>query len=517
VRARKHLILISGLGLAFALLAGTALTWRLAGGRREPAGPPSAPRPNIVVVLIDALRADRLGAYGCARPLTPAIDALAAEGVLFERAISQAPWTQPSVASLFSACYPSVHRVRDYHLAYDGTFRQKPTVPVFDPSFRTLAEVLHDAGYQTAAFSANPFVAPHFGFDQGFEHFDASGASFSKEAVNGGTLNAAVFDWLGQRDAARPCFLYVHYMDVHGPYDGDHECLSKLLDEVERLPDKTPLSPEVLAQMGAHLRWMSPDFDAPRHERLMNTREYWLARYDAGVRAADRYFAELRAGLAARGLWDNSYVVLLADHGESLAEHGFWDHGLSVYDPEVHVPLILRWPGRLGAGQRIAQTVEQFDLLPTLAEQLGLPAVEGVQGVSLAPLLAGQPLVRRPEALAEAVKAGREQKALYQGNYKLLLVEGEQPRAALFDRVTDPGELKNIAAAARADFEQLLGTLHAVVDRNRLLARGQPAQQAPITEAQRRQLESLGYVGDQTPAETRAPATLEHRGAGAQE
>jgi len=459
-------------------------------GRR----PPDAPLPNIVFVLVDALRADRLGVYGGVRQLTPAIDAFAAEGLLFEQVIAQAPWTQPSVASIFSAVYPGVHQVRDYQLAWDATFTEAPSVAVFSERLTTLAEALRQGGYQTAAFSANPFVAADFGFGQGFDHFDSSFASFTKESTSGRTINEAVFRWLPRRDPARPLFLYLHYMDVHGPYEGDRECLNRLLDEVERLPDKRELTPLEIARLD-HLRRFPALADPARHEPLFRYREYWVARYEAGVRAADQHFEELRRGLAERGLWANACVIFASDHGEALCEHGFWDHGLSVHHNQLHVPLILRWPGVVEAGARVPRIVELFNLMPTLLDQLRLPAVEGVQGVSMVPLLQGRPFARRPDAFAEAVKFGTEQKAIYQDGYKLLYVESDPPRASLYRVPGDPQEQRSFSQTAGGLLARLIGDLQPILARNRDLAAALPRSRAPISEEQRRQLESLGYVG----------------------
>ncbi len=488
--------------LARPLLAGLivlsliAVAWFRFGAKAPEPGrrPPDAPLPNIVFVLVDALRADRLGAYGGVHQLTPAIDAFAAEGLLFEQAIAQAPWTQPSVASIFSAVYPGVHQVRDYQLAWDATFTEAPSVAVFSEQLTTLAEALHQGGYQTAAFSANPFVAAEFGFGQGFDHFDSSFASFTKESTSGHTINEAVFRWLPRRDPARPLFLYLHYMDVHGPYEGDRDCLNRLLDEVERLPNKRELTPLEIARLD-HLRRLPALADPARHEPLSRYREYWVARYEAGVRAADRHFEELRRGLAERGLWDNACVIFASDHGEALCEHGFWDHGLSVHHNQLHVPLILRWPGVVQAGVRVPRIVELFNLMPTLLDQLRLPPVEGVQGVSMLPLLQGQPFTRRPDAFAEAVKFGTEQKALYQDGYKLLYVESDPPRASLYRVPGDPQEQQSFAQTAGGLLARLIGDLQPIRSRNRDLAKALPQSRAPISEEQRRQLESLGYVG----------------------
>lgn len=449
-------------------------------------------RPDVVMVLADTVRADRLGAYGHPGGLTPTLDAVAREGVLFERVVAQAPWTQPSVASLFSAVYPGVHQVLDYDVAFSGALAGQAVRPVLDARFTTLAEALRSGGYATAAFVANPFVKGEFGFAQGFDHFDASFATID---APGSAVNEALFAWLDRRDDRRPLFLYLHYMDAHGPYDADPELLEPLLEAVEAAPDKRELTPQELERLHYLRRPPSQPGDPERHRRLEHYREYWVARYEAGVRQLDRRLAALRTGLEQRGLWQRAYLVVTSDHGEALLEHGLWDHGFSVADPELHVPLLLRWPGVLPAGLRVPSPVRLIDLGPTLLEQLGLPALAGAQGLSFAARLRGEPAADAPAALAEAVKAGPEQKALYRGRYKLVQVgEGSGVRQRLFDLAADPDERVDAGPAAPEELAGLRRALGRQLAENRERARQLATERRAVSEQERRRLEELGYL-----------------------
>jgi len=325
-------------GLALGLLVLPLVGCERRSSESGQGGPP--PRPNIIFILVDTLRADRLGCYGDERGLSRFMDGLAGEGVVFERVIATSSWTLPSVASYFCGYYPSVHKVTSYEEALRTARVVGGRVRYFGQQFTTLAEILRSHGYLTAGFSANPFISPKYGFAQGFEHFDAS---FADNATPGEVVNAAALRWLAQRDTSRPLFLYLHYMDVHDPYCANDQYVTPLIAAVEELPDKRVLT---RAEAERHVRFFNKSAvfyrNSPRHRRLFQYAEYWQARYDAGVLQISQYLTELRDGLTELGLWQDAYVIFTADHGESLGEHRLWAHGLSAHQDQLHVPLILR-------------------------------------------------------------------------------------------------------------------------------------------------------------------------------
>jgi len=446
-------------------------------------------RPNIVFILIDALRADRLGCYGNNDNLSPALDAIAGEGLVFERAIAQAPWTQPSMASLFCSRYPGVHGVTDYNDAFEAAHRGQPTVTKLSGAFVTLAEALQQSGYATAAFVANPFVVRDFGFAQGFEHFDSS---FADNTTTGDVVNKAVLTWLAKRDTHKPFFCFLHYMDVHGPYNAGPEFLDSLLDRVEALPDKTKLTAEEFQRLG-YLRQLPPVYtNRARHDRLNKCRQYWAARYDAGVRQVDYHIAELKKELAKMGLWDGLYVITTADHGESLDEHGYWDHGYTLFHPELHVPLLLRWPDVFTAGRRIADMVRLIDVMPTLIDELGLRQTGQPQGRSLVSLIRGRSSEQVP-AFAEAVKNGPEQKAVYMGDWKLILKKAD-PLPRLYNLAADPLEANDLSTTDRDKASQLTNMLQRQNRINTRLASEISIETVPLSAEQQKRLRSLGYL-----------------------
>lgn len=447
--------------------------------------------PPVVLIVADTLRADRLGSYGSTEGHTPGLDAIASQGVTIDPVIAPAPWTQPSIASLFSGTYPGVHGVTRYRSAVAGAMRGEPQVPVLGGSFDTLAEALRRGGYETAAFVANPFVARDFGFGQGFDHFTSPSAH---ERWPGAELNRAALAWLDARDGTRPPFLYLHYMDAHGPWEAAPERLDPLLDAVAALPEPTVLTLEQRERLDYLWRLPRGARDPARHARLSRTLEYWQARYDAAVRELDAQVAALVAALEERGLWQHALVVFTADHGEALLDRGLWDHGFSVQGAELHVPLLWRWPGELPAGLRVAGAAGLVDVLPTLLDLLSLPPIPDAQGRSLADALRGGPL---PETavFAQAVKSGPEQQAVYRGGYKLEQVLGrEAVEDRLYTIAEDPLETEDVGSR----HAQTLDALRAALDdfrRDNAARRKGAAGVAPVDPARRRQLEALGYLG----------------------
>lgn len=470
--------------------------------------PANAPPPNVVLVLIDTLRADRLGCYGNQRELTPNLDALAADGVLFENAVAPSPWTQPSVAALFTGKYPgSIIPVGDFRLTFDSVRRGAKAVRVLQEEQTTMAEAFQAAGYATAAINTNVYIVREYGFEQGFDHFDAHWPpGFVSEATSGDVVNDVAFDRLDQRDPSKPFFLYLHYMDVHGPYNAAPEFLDPLLEEVDRMPDRRPMTDRDLALLDPRYLARLPKqyTDLPRHQRLWRSFEYWEARYDACVAEMDHLLGDLTNRLQRAGLWEDLVFVVTADHGEALGEHGHFGHGWSVRHSELHVPLIMRSPGVLPAGKRVSELVRLIDLMPTLLDHLRLPLVDGVQGTSLLPLLGGGRSIPPLTALAEGLKTRRiEQSALYRGDWKIER-QVSPPIRLLYDIATDPLETTNRLKDRPGLFDELAARADRQRRENAALAAGGKRDAVIVSEEQLRRLRSLGYAGGQRDPTTRA-------------
>jgi choline-sulfatase len=374
------------------------------------AAPVAAPqaasrRPNLVLFVADAVRADFLSAYGYPQPTSPRFDAFAREGWLFEDATAQSSWTRPSVASLLTGLGVDAH----------GVFGVRNTLV---PGITTLPEALAPAGYATAAFMANDVVSPALGYAQGFAEWKAFPRRPSTEVV------AAALAWM--RDRPGPFFVYIHTLGAHRPYLPPPEHWRPL--KPVRLPAQRDVNALVLKP---HL--------APDELALVRSA------YAGEVHEGDAAFGDLLDGLQAQGAGDRTAVAFTADHGEGFDEHGDRGHGVRLYQETAHVPLALRVPGRTSAA-RIAVPVQQTDLAPTFLALAGVSVSPDLQGRDLAGL------ALRPAAAAEAERmlisrvtyAGADKVAVRWGTLKL--IANEEPDAApadrfeLYDLARDPGE-----------------------------------------------------------------------------
>lgn len=463
------------LAALLALLAGCG------GGPGEPArggGPPP-----IVLVLVDTLRDDYLGAYGFEGDISPRIDELAATGVRFANSYSQAPWTKPAVASLFTSLYPSGHGITNHEGNFAGGGTGAQRLGILGDAAHTLAERLQELGYRTAAFVANPWLGSGYGFDQGFELYDDELAGNEVAARD---VLARAQDWVDEREPGEPWFLYLHLMDVHGPYhaaDADVERASgfagvqtpMLLSEndISLIPDYLKRQPWVRSREGQKVR-------------------NWRARYAAGVVALDRQLGEFLDGLDDDGWLDRAWVLLTSDHGEELYEHRGWDHGYNLYEHQLRVPLLARPPGGLSAPRVVGPLVRQVDLLPTLVALAGGGDPGRVEGRDLGPLLRGEPGPGPVENYASAVRNKPRMASLKVGPYKLIWGGGSRP-GRLFDVQEDPGEQRDLAVEHRPLARELTAHLRRIseaLDDDQLFVE----DGGELSAKTREQLRALGYI-----------------------
>jgi len=334
------------------LLAAALGAWRCSG---------SSGRYNLLVVLVDTLRADHLGCQGYGRETSRTIDALAREGVVFEEAFSAVPWTPASTATLLTGLEPFRH----------GFVR--PEVAPLSQDAITLAEILGARGYSTAGFSGNLLISDLSGFDQGFETFKT--VTWGKAPA----LNALAIPWLRAKAKAGRFFLYMHYFDPHDPYDdpaGNWRTFAGLA------PDAPPNEPAPIANGDIEVPFVAlregrdPGLGPDELRRLID-------RYDGEIRFVDSEIAKLLAEVKALGLEDETIVVFTSDHGEQFLEHGGLKHGSSLHREELHVPLVFKIPGRAGAPERRPDIVGLVDVVPTLLAALGVEPPVELDGVDL--------------------------------------------------------------------------------------------------------------------------------------
>jgi arylsulfatase A-like enzyme len=394
-----------------------------------------APRPrlNILLITIDALRADHLGAYGYARPTSPNIDRLARQGVLFRRAVSQWPLTSPSFAAMMSSTYGHTNGL------VRTTAQRMPDRPLM------LAEMLKAGGYSTGAAVGNVNLARAFNFDQGFDTYRELWREDDERKTE--QITRTGLDLLKQASADRPLFLWLHFFDPHARYQPPKPFDQMFVGDQHFDPAwRVPLH----ARKGEDLGGIAGNVNLGREDRVA----YYVAQYDAEIRYVDQQVGILLKALEEQGLAGNTLVVLTADHGESLGEHNyFFEHGRFPYDDCAHVPLIVRGPGIGKPGEAVSSPVELIDLVPTLLDLAGLPPDPRTEGKSLRRLLAGERPggARWAYAFTESGFARDYQRSITSERYKLVYVPDAGDRRImqgreleLYDLAADPGETRNL-------------------------------------------------------------------------
>jgi arylsulfatase A-like enzyme len=450
-------------------------------------------RPPIVLYLVDTLRADRLGLYGYGGGTSPALDALAAESVVFEQAYGAAPWTLPSVASLFTSTFACEHGVTGYRRT-------------LNPALPTLAEQLTALGYDTASWYSNIHAGAVAELNRGFRQTVELPASDNDRAADVATYLAAA--------GGNPWFLYLHTMEPHGWFQVP----------VRYLPPRRHVGIDERETLRAiwfrHNELRSWDWarGLPRGTTDHGTEQAAIGRllstqratvnllYDAGVRQADEHLGKVVTELKRSGAWDRAIFVLVSDHGEELGEHGGWFHDHAIYEEQLRVPFLVHFPGSEFAGRRISTPVSLVDVMPTLLDYLGhAERCTGCRGRSLLPLLAGAatadadagdyiPALRANEIMQggpAALSRGDLNVALRRGPWKGIWNDGPDT-LELYDLVADPSETRDRAAA---EPEVAAGMQAAAAGWLRGCARsGREATATELDERSRSALRALGYL-----------------------
>ncbi|MEP6573599.1 MAG: sulfatase [Gemmatimonadota bacterium] len=419
--------------------------------------------PNVILLILDTVRADELSAYGYARSTSPALTRLAARGIRFEWAISPASWTLPSHATMLTGRWPHEHR---------ASWKR-----ALGPEFPTLAEVLADHGYATAGFVANPVIATESGIARGFAHFEDEEISVEDVLRNNSLfklpignvrlrrlldwygipgridadeINAKVLHWM-DRHPARPFFTLINYLDAHAPY-------------VPPVPFDTMFGPVVARQdplLDPSTRWSDQGVRAERDS------------YDRSIAYLDNRLGALMDSLDHRGLLRNTLVIITADHGEEFREHGSVSHGNNLYLPTVHVPLIMSMPGRVPAGGLVSRPVSLRDLPATILDLLAIPGAHSLPGHGLeatwrssAGSVASDTVLSEVtpyRASAEALLGNGDQMRALTGAELRYVVNGDG-REELYEYPGDSLEQRDLtqAAAQQVELEQFRRTVRAV-------------------------------------------------------
>ena len=429
---------------------------------------------DVLLISVDTLRIDRLGCYGGAAS-TPAIDGLAASGTLFERAYTNLPRTTPAFATILTGRYPQNHGVRFLHQPLDAA------TPV-------VAEALGRAGYRTAAFVAGGPLEPATGLNRGFGTYRCY---VDLKAV---LLALRTLPWMAW-NLPRRTFLWAHFFDPHFGYQPPWPW------DAGTPPAGFHLYEDIHARRVSfgelHFR---PELSDAEHAWLRSLYTGEVHYTDAGIATLLRAVRLRDAITGGRTL-----VVLTADHGESLGEHGCWyEHGEFLYEPDVRIPLVVSWPGRLPAGRRSTAPAETIDVAPTLLDLLGVAPLPEANGLSLAPVLRGEAPGPRPAFMesGESFFPENERRrmpglpgkwhAVRFGEWKVVRIPRPDgpPALELYDVRTDPAEGTNLASADPVRAARLTALLE------EFLSSATHAGQAPpvLDEAAREKLRSLGYL-----------------------
>ena len=413
---------------------------------------PDAPPPNVILISLDTLRADHVGAAGYSRDTTPNLDRLATEGTLFLNNYSQAPNTAPSHTSILTSLYPSVH----------GVFKHGQ---VLDPEVETLPEVFQQAGYRTAAFTQLNGET----YKQGFDRYHI--LESPPNAGKGLKDTQVIQEWISE-SSDQPFFLFVHSYDVHLPYSPPGRFIDRFASGYDG-PLPVWIHREDIHQINSgELELTERDY------------QYVVDLYDAELYRADEILGTLFDHVRQTGIWDDTLILVFSDHGEEFGEHGIYGkHTYSLYNELLRTPLILRGPGVPG-GKKVTQPTRNIDIGPTLLRLAGLEPSESFMGEDLQPVWKGRERVPR-----EVVAERRVDRILIRNNYKYF------SDGRLFDLSLDPTEQTDIAAnhpeIALDMQEGLDGWIRRFVERQKDVA---SSDDILLTREEEHRLRALGYL-----------------------
>ena len=446
-------------GLYGGLVAGLSPSLLLSGcGKRQ-----HAKKPNIILITLDTTRADRLGCYGYRRQTSPNIDKLAEESVLYTRAIAPSSWTLPSHASLFTGKFTSSHGAR-----YDPEGPLLLTDAISGPeswdAYRarglaqnevTLAEVLKETGYTTAAVVGGPWMKRIFGLNKGFDYYNDSQIS----TVNGrlaSQVTTSALNWL-ERRREKKFFLFLNYFDPHGPYSPPEGFALKFLPKGTNFTGREP------------------------------TLEETNALYDAEILYMDHYIGRFLQKLKVENLYNDTLIIVTSDHGELFGEHGKFGHGHYLYQEELHVPLFIKYPAGEVSPKRTDLRAQLTDILPMIYERVGITIPGNIQGTS--PSQIKHPIIAETYPLPLISKDGSWQ-SIFEGDFKFIWNSKNQHM--LFNLKDDPEENVNIIGQDTKRTERMMTQLKQYLAK---LPKPGPAVPAGEPDDQTKEaLKSLGYV-----------------------
>jgi|GEM_PF-813629 len=459
-------------------------------------GQPRADKPNVLILLMDTLRADRLGCYGYGRPTSPVVDDLANGGVVFTRCYAPSDYTQASTASLFTGQDPLVHGYMNSNY-------------VLEEANVTMAELFRDNGYQTAAFIANGLAGEKYGMDQGFDRHVEQNRAPAPE------LATAARAFLDEHAASseKPFFIYMHFLDVHDPHRIPHDQFGRFADPGAFAVD---MQDSLLLETFVMRAWWSKVQkwkNASHSDDVVTYFADYADLYDASIAYWDQAVGTILESLDANGLTDDTIIIVTSDHGEQLLEHGFFGHANSGYDVGLHVPLIINDPQSGGdwGGRRIHDPVSLIDVLPALLERVEVPVPSHLDGHSLWP---HRDTERPAAADAKPIYSegtfftNRPVSTLIQsyrdGDWKLILDRFRDTKE-LYNLSRDPGEEQNLIESEADIARRLYTGLQRRYNKNLHVFDSRDRSRIDQVDEKLKELQSLGYVSSAVPTPSQRP------------
>jgi arylsulfatase A-like enzyme len=456
---------------------------------------------NVILIVGDTVRRDHVGIYG-GKARTPAFDRFASENFYFDQAFANAPWTKPSVASLFTSTYPSQHRLASHpelrgRLGRDGSDRLLGETDVLSDGYTTLAELFRDAGYSTAAFVSNPWMSREFGFAQGFELYDDSFAGWD---ADGETLSRGALGWLEALPSDERFFLYLHYIDSHRPYGtlGDDDVSGDLRPLARGLPPRSQSARDLFDWLVAHeqqelserairqLGWLGPSI------------AFLEMAYARGVEEFDRALGLFLTEFAEHPEFGRTAILVTSDHGEALYSRGYGSHGIGLFDDEIAIPLAASMPGVEVSNPRVECSVELIDVMPSLCAYAGLPCPDHVFGRSFlggggARFNVGEGVMLKPRN--RSIR-NRDHKLIWEPDGPSQEGIERDGDYALFDIVADPGETRDLLAPDRRtpETQRIADALAALLPESIPSFDAPDAEFAPVDPEVEERLRALGYL-----------------------
>ena len=451
----------AGIPISLVVLGAVPVTAHLLGDVRT-----ENSAPDVLVLLVDVLGAQRLGCYGYERPSSPNIDAFAEDAVLFENAISASTFTKTSVATLFTGLNPH------HHLVYRGDLRDthdRITSDVLGDEKQTLAELVSEQGLTPVAWVQNGQIHDYMGFAQGFAYYGDQMGSITK-------IRPLFKSWANSMAERTQYFAYLHFIDLHAPYVPPNHLRG-------RYGPDTPASRE---RVFDSWRVFRNEVNFRGRELSEADLEALSARHDETLLFVDEWVGGILDDLRASGRYDDTMIVLLGDHGDAFMQHGFIAHAMPPFDELVHVPLIVKLPGNAQAGRRESRMVGLVDLAPTLLDYLGAPVPDSMDGRSFLDLLLDPQADMKPRTYFSEIERTI---AMRTQRWKYLRFPRKAGR--LYDLAADPGETTEVSALHPEVAERFeLAVQHAIDERKR----GGHAETVVLDEETVDALKALGYL-----------------------